>query len=338
MGKIYLYAMLIAAFALPASAQRMLDATDGTFSTAMTSPTVKRAVTPTDNGYRVKCDNLADMGLKQARVAPENQVVREGKIWRYYSYFNGFMTPSYDIYVDVCLSGTTEIDGKEYLNCYVWKTEDEFSVESAALIAYMREEDGKVYVRYVPYADAVAMDKGISIIPYAPMMDIVIHRWEDVCKSDILLFDSNLKEGDVLRSSDDDTVCREFTVRRIDEIDCLGKTYERTWLWNTWGDYSFYEGIGDIVGLLPLPGSIPITYSEYAWDLVEVLDNNGNVIFDSSKIGSGVESVSDGAKVVSETYHNLNGIEIAEPTQSGVYIRTRHLDNGKIRTEKFIIR
>ena len=338
MGKKCLYAMMIAAFALPVSAQRMVDASDGAFSTAMAAPTVERTVTPTENGYSVKYNNLSDMGLKKARAASKNQVVREGgKIWRYHADYNGNMDPCDDIYLDVCLSGTTEIDGKEYLNCYVWKTEDEFSEESAALIAYMREEDGKVYVRYVPYADAVAMDKGISITPYAPMMNIVFHSWEDVCNSDILLFDSNLKEGDVLRSSDDDTICKEFTVKKIDQVECLGKTYKRALLWG-WDHYSFYEGIGDIMGLLPLPGALSILYCEDPWYLVEVLDNNGNVIFDSSKIVSGVEGITDEANVVSEKYYDFSGIEIVEPTQSGVYIRTRHLDNGKIRTEKFIKR
>jgi len=372
MEKIF-YAMLIAVFALPVSAQRMLDVSNRTFSTAMTAPTVERTVTPTENGYRVKysfekaalipddlfsgCErwhlcfhapgvvpvvyDLSDFTpMKKAPAASENQVVEEGKIWRYHSDFNGNMTPEWDIYVDVSLSGTTEIDGKEYLNCYVWKTENEFSKESAALIAYMREEGGKVYVRYVPDAEIIAMEKGISIIPYAPILNHFVHDWVDLCKSDILIFDSNLAVGDVLRSSEDNAICEKFTVKSIDEVECLGKTYKRQRLCcDGWNDfYSFYEGIGDTIGLLPLPGAFPVTYGECHWCLAEVLDNNGNVIFAPSKIVSGVDGVSDEANVISETYRDLNGIEVAGPTQSGVYLKTQLLDNGKTRTEKVIIR
>ncbi len=282
--------------------------------------------------------NLGDIAPVKARATSANQVVEEGKVWRYHSDFNIDMTPSEDIYVDVCLSGVTEIDGKEYLDCYVWKTENGFSEESAALIAHMREEGGKVYVRYVPDANLIAKEKGIYIIPYAPMLNLFRYDWEDFCKSDILLFDSNLTVGDMLRSSEDDTICEEFTVRSIDEVECLGKTYANQWLWSTWGSYWFIEGIGDTMGLLPLPGASPISYSQDPWFLVKVLDRDGNVIFDTDSMVSGVESVSDEAIVVSETYRDLNGIEIAEPTQAGIYIRTQLLDNGKTRTGKFIIR
>ncbi len=341
--------MLIVVFALPVSAQRMLDVSNGTFSTAMTAPTVERTVTPTENGYRVKyitpeesaypCSSDSFFSpMKKAPAASDNRVVMEGKIWRYHADINYNMNPSEGIYVDVCLSGATEIEGKEYLNCYVWKTEDEFSEESAALIAYMREENGRVYVRYVPYADAIAMEKGISIIPYAPMMTLVHHNWEDLCKSDILLFDFNLEKGDVLYSSDDKTNRVVFKVISIDEFECLGRTYKRTWLRSGYGDYCFYDGIGDTTGLLPLPGATPIMYSEDAWLLTEVLDCDGNVIFDPYKFGSGVDTVYDNANVVMETYRDLNGIEVATPTQSGVYLKTLLFDNGKIRTEKVIIR
>lgn len=248
------------------------------------------------------------------------------------------MEPSEDIYVDVCLSGTTEIDGKEYLNCYVRKTGDELSEESAALIAYMREECGKVYVRYVPYADAIAMEKGISIIPYAPMMTLLHHDWEDLCKSDILLFDFNLEPGDVLRSTEDETNCVEFTVKSVNEVECLGKTYKRTCLGDGMDGYGFYEGIGETTGLLPLPGATPIMYSEDPWFLVAVLNDEGNVIFDPSKIVSGVARVDDSVNVAREIYRDLNGIEVAVPAQSGVYLRTQLFDNGETRTEKVLIR
>lgn len=85
-----------------------------------------------------------------AKSATEKKIVKEGQTWRYHSDLNASMEPSTDIYLDLCFSGSTEIDGQEYLNCYVWKTNDVFSEETAALIGYMREdESGKVYVRYI---------------------------------------------------------------------------------------------------------------------------------------------------------------------------------------------
>lgn len=58
----------------------------------------------------------------------------EGRTWRYYTNINNRMHPNRDIYLDLSFLGSTMIDGQKYLNCYVWKTEDGFSEEKAALI------------------------------------------------------------------------------------------------------------------------------------------------------------------------------------------------------------
>ena len=109
-----------------------------------------------------------------AKAAAEKKIVKEGQTWRYHSVVNTYMDPSGDIYLDLCFSGSTEIDGQEYLNCYVWKTDDDFSEATAALIGYMREdESGKVYVRYIADAYETALEKGIDILPYAPMMSVL---------------------------------------------------------------------------------------------------------------------------------------------------------------------
>ena len=52
----------------------------------------------------------------------------------------------------------------EYSNCYVWKEEEEFSEENAILIAYMREENGKVYARYILGIDNIAYERGCGVL------------------------------------------------------------------------------------------------------------------------------------------------------------------------------
>lgn len=272
-----------------------------------------------------------------AQSPPE--VVREGRTWKYYSKINNYMDPSENIYLDVCLSGTTEIDGKEYLNCYVWKSEESFSEDSASLIAYMREEQGKVYVRYIADAHITAMENGIDIIPYAPMMALYNHDIESLSQTDVLIFDSNIQVGETLFTTEGDTAGDLFTVSRIEDVDYLGKIF-RCYTFNKSDGsfYSFFEGVGDIIGLLPLPGASPITYSADLWHLIQVIENDGTVMFDSSKIHSGITGTTDEANVVKEIYHDLNGIEITMPSERGIYLKTKVLDNGQTRTEKVIIR
>ena len=134
------------------------------------------------------------------------------------------MEPSQDIYLDVRFSGTTEIDGMEYSNCYVWKEEEEFSEENAILIAYMREENGKVYARYIPGIDNIAYERGIDIMPYAPMMDDFSHDTEVLYKEDVLLFDPYLNEGDVLLSTENNSESDVFKVVDVTEVECYGIT------------------------------------------------------------------------------------------------------------------
>ena len=71
-----------------------------------------------------------------------NPLVQEGKEW---VYVNRNSTP--ENILRLTLYGTTEIEGKKYLNC--WQYSDcEFNEETSTIIAYLREEDNKVYARY----------------------------------------------------------------------------------------------------------------------------------------------------------------------------------------------
>ena len=81
----------------------------------------------------------------------------------------------------------------------------------------------------------------------------------------------------------------------------------------------------------------------------ETLIANDWTIFDSFKLlyyGSGeenrpdaVESVEEAAEVVSTTYYDMTGAQIAKPTKrNSLYIRRDVLSNGKVKSATFILR
>lgn len=223
-----------------------------------------------------------------AKSKKNQTLLGENKIWRYHSNFNGNMTPYKDIYLNLCLSGKTKIDGKKYYNCYVWQEGKKFSDENVALIAYMREENGKVYVRYIPEAKQNAREKGIDIVPYAPMMASYSHDIEKLSKIDVLIYDNSLKPGDVLYTGAD-----SFNVNGMVEIECFGvkrKVWHLSQGPTLYQSYDYYEGVGDVIGLLPLPGSKPIFYNTESWQLVEVVDKKGKKLFAPAEMITGVEN------------------------------------------------
>lgn len=290
----------------------------------------------------VSSENISTVAKIPAKAEAEKQIVKEGQIWRYHSVVNTYMEPSDDIYLDLCFSGSTEIDGQEYLNCYTWKTDDVFSEETAALIGYMREdESGKVYVRYIADSYETALEKGIDILPYAPMMSILRNDLEALSKVDILLYDPSLEPGDELHSSTDKYLSDNFIVTNMSDIECLGINRH---VWRLSRDenpgsdgYNFYEGVGDIYGLLPMPSPVPDEYGRDVWKLEKLIDQSGNVLFSPSLMTSSVDRTAVSEKVVKETFHNINGMEVSRPTGKGVYIKTETLGNGNVRTSKVMV-
>lgn len=272
----------------------------------------------------------------------ENEMVREGLTWKYYTERNRYMEPQNDIELNLAFYGTTTIDDKEYYNCYVWKATEEFSEVGAALIAHMREEDRKIYVRYQPDADKIAYEKGIDIIPYAPMMDITYQSFENMAKKDVLLYDFNLGIDETLYSTgQDDRGSRNFVVKGISEVECNGVVRK---LWDMKGigavegrTYNYYEGIGSADGLLPLPGAWDDNWycNNEHWELVDVIDENGESIFSVAQLPGSVNTVDFGSVVIDETYHNIDGRLVNNPSK-GIYIHTLHYSNGMNKTEKII--
>lgn len=268
----------------------------------------------------------------------ENDLVREDRVWKYWSDVNVNMTPSSDILLNQKFSGTTEIDGKTYYNCYVWKDSEEFSTETALLIAYMREENGKVYARYIPeIIQTPAEDLGIDVIPYTtfiPSYDL--DKYENMYGKDILLYDSSLTKGDVhyITSKDDDYPVF-FTVKEVNEIENSGFTRRYWILSNGIGSYGYLEGIGDLCGLLPLPGPLPPTYGIDPWRLVSVEDASGGILYaaDDNPSTTHISELTNQATIVSQKYYTLDGIEVSSPSK-GLYIKTVVYDDGNVNTRK----
>lgn len=268
-----------------------------------------------------------------------NRTIKEGRTWRYYSEQNCFMDPRSDIYLDLCFSGTTVINGVEYFNCYVWKEDNDFSSNTASLIAYMREEEGKIYVRYLPETDDNANKNGIDIIPYSPFFSLLKHDLNQLSEDEYLLFDPNLKIGEEMISCENPTKGIRYTVKGIKIFESMGHSYKMYSFSDGNESFSFASVLGDYHSLLPIPGSDPISYSEGLWNLIQVVDTDTNeILYDSSQltISSNVNTIN--SIILKETYYDLNGIEISSPTEKGIYIRRQLLDSGLIKTDKILVK
>lgn len=250
------------------------------------------------------------------------------------------MEPSHDINLNVKFSGTTEINGLEYHNCYAWRPEEEFSENTALLLAYMREEGNKVFVKYYPEFMDNANAKGIDVQPYAPMSSILTHKIDDICQYEMLVFDTSLAIGDKLMpTAPHDKYSHRYNVEEISEYESEGS------LWRMWKfdpSYHFVENIGGLCGLLPFPAAFyDLALSKSAWELQTVEDLDGNVIFSyESFLESMMSKVTDidSDIKVNERYFNIDGSEITKPEGNGIYIKVSIYPNGKVESKKLIVR
>ena len=272
---------------------------------------------------------------REAAASPE--IVREDRIWTYYQEFNGQMDPSDDIYVNVRFSGTTEIDGKTYHNCYAWKDGTEFSESDAPVIAYMREEDGKVYA-YYHYMDDPSilqnvLDKyGIDMMPDCP----VTFAWTDTPDRNYerLLFDFNLKEGDELWFNRDelDTDKGYMILEGINDIEFEGENVTEYKYRNGIWDYNVFRGLGSPVGLLPFPGAMPLCYCKTGYNLVRVTDLEKDILFATPL---SVDDVAESAEVLESRYYDLQGRSLNGPTD-GVYVKVDIFADGHRKVKKHV--
>ncbi|MCM1142419.1 MAG: C25 family cysteine peptidase [Muribaculum sp.] len=275
-------------------------------------------------------------------TSDENQLVREDRLWKYFSYGNLFMEPTSDIYVNLRFDGTTEIDGKTYYNCCVWQQGKEYNEENVALIAYMREENGDVFVRYIPDILLSTTVKGIYLLPYPVVFPFYSTEEEfyKYAEEEYLLYKPGLSVGESFFTTDDETVVnRKFEVSHKDEVECNGvyrdlldyKSEYRIW-------YNYLEGIGSLYGFLPFANTQTRFLSDYEWDLIEVYDSTGLRIFSVEDSTLSIDRVQGDSEIEGTIYHTLQGLEVASPSAPGIYIKTTLFCNGTKKSEKIIIK
>ncbi len=297
-----------------------------------------------DRSVTQVADGNSNLKLKnEGQKAVSGSVVREGIVWKYKS-------TGYDYSLNLKFDGTSEINGQEYHNVYVWKDSEEYSETNRVLIGYMRQEGDKVYSYNYPtlvdLENNVEEKYGISLSSYGPTTDYcfqgdverMIYDFslvdnERMYISTIELFPTTHANWGVLGTP----VKPYLTVNKCKDVDYEGKEYGYQEYGGIWNGYDVYAGIGATMGLLPFPGSgISGILNQQPYYLTSVIDLEGNVVFDPSVATAGVENISAEDSTASEVYfYDLNGQRIANPTK-GISIKVTVYPNGKRITEKII--
>lgn len=282
--------------------------------------------------------DLIKINKKPATIS-ENKIVREDRIWTYYQDWSCNMEPSENILMNVKFSGTTDINGKTYHNCYAWKAGKEFSEDESPIIAYMREEDNRVYAYYHflddPDMRANLIEKyGIDIMPDCPANYGI--DCETNCER--MIFDFNLNKGDQMwfNHTEINSESAFMTVEDIFDTEYEGKTYMTQKYNGMMSGYLAFDGVGAEMGLLPFPGATSIDYGHTPFYLTRLTDTNMTTLFELPGI-SGIDISEIDTRVVETQYHDLQGRRMMKPA-SGVYIRTYIFENGSRKVTKVLVK
>lgn len=215
----------------------------------------------------------------------DNSMVREDRYWTYHSDFNDSMEPSTDINLTVGFRGSMEVDGKDYSKCLVWRGGTEMDENTGTLLCLMREEDGRIYARYDNMAAVRESESGIDFLMTGPTM-INFDDPDETTEDEHLIFDFNIKEGETLFSNPEAFGERGFKVMNVVDTKYDGKPIKK---WEL-DKYSYYENVGDEIGLLPFPDSWPICYCCREYRLTGVYDAANNLLFDPLKIAASTKA------------------------------------------------
>lgn len=285
-------------------------------------------------GYLPYVMNLSNVSPKLLSRKSENQLVREDRIWTYHNDYCGTVEPHKDININIRFSGTTEINGKTYHNCYAYKEENEFSEIDSPIIAYMREEDNKVYAYYQlfdiqDFEENIINQYGIDIMAIGPTT-----RKYNCENCERMIFDFNLKKDDILWFNRDKIESdRAFmTVTDVFETDYEGNIF----LTQQYGDprslnYTAYEGVGSFTGLLPYPGAESIDYSHSTYCLLKMTDLDGNILFANPeylKFYSGINNTEYTSSVIESRYFDMQGRRLLSKPTDGIYIQIDIMEDG----------
>ena len=241
---------------------------------------------------------LLSLIFANVEAVAENYIVREDRVW-VKNIEDGSTWREW-------FEGTTQINGKTYHDLHLRATYPDYTVED--VIAYMREEGGKVYSIT---ANPVCDNRGASIF-----LNLRIAQTDQ----EALAYDFNAQVG-------------ESIVRFVDAEDCVIDALGADWssLFNTmyvtnaigcesngntfygyktrtvesqlYGTYtaSILQGVGDPMTPVCFPGLVSVYDSSTAYVIdTTLLDGNGNILYQASNTQplSAVDAIAESIKIV----------------------------------------
>ncbi len=252
----------------------------------------------------------------------ENTTVREDRIWQYAAYNNmksninvpvGRIMPEGAQLVNMRFSGTTDISGKTYYNCYVYDAGSEFRATPNTLYAYVREEDGRIYSLW---------NSGGTAFQHFPLADYtyyIIEKAYDTAE-EVLSYDFNLAENESYQPLDSKFISElvvwepalkgagtfDWTVGKktteyvgnepVSAFDMVSTADKSKYL------FKFVEGVGRVSGacdFMPMPVRQMIVGSfmcdcpagEEEWPVTMYFNNlydlDGNILYKGANLESG---------------------------------------------------
>lgn len=326
-------------------AQKTLNIDTEKWETIPSNPAITKTLTPTQKGYEVTYQfhkalvmpgllsyitNLTNIPRMSSRKA-ENRIIREDRIWTYHNDFCGTMEPSQNININIRFSGTTEIKGKTYHNCYAYKAENEFLEAECPIIAYMREEGNKVYAYYqlfdnFNFENDILNQYGIDIMSNCPTT-----KDDFGCENcERMIFDFNLKKGETLWFNRDeiDSDLAYLYVEDVFDTEYDGNIF-LTQEYTPLGTYTVYEGVGPFIGLLPYPGAVSMDYGHDVYHLQRMTDLDGKILFEYEKrADSRIIDDEYTSPIVESRYYDMQGRRMLGKPSKGVYIKIDILEDG----------
>ena len=229
---------------------------------------------------------------KMAAQSDSPKLVEDGKLWKQREWESENVFEAEKCYRDIeqRFDGTTEIDGKTYHNLKARQTYPRLTDEH--IVAYMREEDGRVYTR-----GNMEVAKDMLNLFYCDNF----LRFEP---AEALVYDFNLLEGDTYhwfsdseinaryKAGYDSWISEPVEVTEIRSIDYEGKAfrvqdikYRYPSTLPNW--YSYFRGmvieqIGDYNGNIAYPGMPHAFESGGIYD-IEVYAPDGSLIYKSDR-------------------------------------------------------
>ncbi len=208
----------------------------------------------------------------------DNIMVREDRVWQQNLYLG-------DVW-DEWFDGTTVIGGKNYHNLHFRETKDGKVQEF--IIAYMREEGGKVYM----------IAAKLEPEQYGRFMGAVYRNYD----TELLVYDFNLEEGDVMRLTADpaavpDDIWPPSKGRYFNEWKVMkkyvmeyGGTLFDAFEVETFNNgrlddrFTIITGLGGMRSAMCFPGTVNMyDCSEGRVVGAKLLDRQGNVLYDPTK-------------------------------------------------------